>query len=129
MQTALRTSEMESETVNVGSVRSSVVRGLGLHKAGFVQGLKDAPVTPQTETLVGLLLEATADTEQPLFIEKLCQWQAALFPEQPLIGNAGVGELRGDKLLQVVYGRIDRPVVQFEVPPREGLEAAQSTIR
>ena len=122
VQTALRTSEIEGETLNVGSVRSSVVLRLGLHKAGFVQGLKDAPGTPQTEALVGLLLEATADTEQPLSIEKLCQWQAALFPEPPLLGNIRIGELRGDEPMQVVSGRIDRPVVHFEAPPRAGLE-------
>ena len=43
VQTALRTSEIEGESLNVGSVRSSVVRKLGLEKAGFVKGLKDAP--------------------------------------------------------------------------------------
>ncbi|MCB1727778.1 MAG: Fic family protein [Gammaproteobacteria bacterium] len=123
LQTALRTSEIEGEALNAGSVRSSVVRRLGLQKAGFVQGLKDAPGTPQTEALVGLLLEATADTGQPLSIEKLCHWQAALFPEPPLLGNIRIGELRGDEPMQVVSGRIDRPVVHFEAPPRDGLEA------
>jgi len=63
VQSALRTSEIEGETLNVGSVRSSVVRKLGLERAGFVEGLKDAPATPQTEALVGLLLEATADAD------------------------------------------------------------------
>ena len=122
VQSALRTSEIEGETLNVGSVRSSVVRKLGLERAGFVEGLKDAPATPQTEALVGLLLEATADTEQALSVELLCRWQSALLPEPPSLGNVRIGELRGDEPVKVVSGRIDRPVVHFEAPPRQGLE-------
>lgn len=114
VQSALRTSEIEGETLNVGSVRSSVVRKLGLERAGFVEGLKDAPATPQTEALVGLLLEATADTEHALSVELICRWQSALFPEPPLLGNVRIGELRGDEPMQVVSGRSDRPVVHFE---------------
>ena len=98
---------------------SLVLKGRG---SQFVEGLKDAPTTPQTEALVGLLLEATADTEQALSVELLCRWQSALFPEPPLLGNVRIGELRGDEPVQVVSGRIDRPVVHFEAPPRQGLE-------
>ena len=36
VQTALRTSEIEGEKLDAASVRSSVVRHLGLEKAGFV---------------------------------------------------------------------------------------------
>ena len=122
VQTALRTSEIEGEILNAGSVRSSVVRKLGLERAGFVAGFRDVPGTPQTEALVGLLLEATGDTEHALSVELLCQWQAALFPEPPLLGNVRIGELRGDEPMQVVSGRIDRPEVHFEAPPRKGLE-------
>ena len=122
VQTALRTSEIEGEILNAGSVRSSVVRKLGLERAGFVEGFRDVPGTPQTEALVGLLLEATGDTEHALSVELLCQWQAALFPEPPLLGNVRIGELRGDEPMQVVSGRIDRPEVHFEAPPRKGLE-------
>ena len=98
------------------------MRKLGLERAGFVEGLKDAPATPQTEALVGLLLEATADTEQALSVELLCRWQSALLPEPPSLGNVRIGELRGDEPVKVVSGRIDRPVVHFEAPPRQGLE-------
>lgn len=122
VQSALRTSEIEGEALNAGSVRSSVVRKLGLERAGFVQGLKDAPSTPQTEALVGLLLQATRDTQQALSTELLCRWQAALFPEPPLLENARIGELRGEEPMQVVSGRVDRPVIHFEAPPRDGLE-------
>lgn len=123
IQSVLRTSEIEGETLNAGSVRSSVVRKLGLERAGFVQGLKDAPGTPQTEALVSLLIEATQDRAPALSLKLLCQWQSALFPEPSLLGKVRIGALRGEEPMQVVSGRIDRPVVHFEAPPRQGLEA------
>jgi Fic family protein len=38
-----------------------------------------------------------------------------------------VGEWRGDEPMQVVSGRLDRPTVHFEAPPREGLERQLET--
>ena len=35
-----------------------------------------------------------------------------------------VGQLRGEEPMQVVSGRLDRPTVHFEAPPRQGLEQA-----
>lgn len=118
IQSAIRTSEIEGERLNVESVRSSVARRLGLLRAGMVD-----KATPQTTALVGLLLDATEHYDQPLTLERLCQWQAALFPAGPGITGINVGALRGDDPMQVVSGRIDRPVVHFEAPPRERLEA------
>ncbi|WP_323931311.1 Fic family protein, partial [Aeromonas caviae] len=33
-----------------------------------------------------------------------------------------VGQLRGDEPMQVVSGRVDRPTVHFEAPPRAALD-------
>jgi Fic family protein len=117
IQNAIRTSEIEGENLNVESVRSSVARQLGLPRAG----LRDSTV--QTDAIVGMLFEATHDLETPLTQGALCQWQAALFPEGPgLVTPIGVGELRGKAAMQVVSGRVDRPTVHFEAPPRDQLE-------
>ena len=117
MQNAIRTSEIEGEILNVESVRSSVARQLGLPRAG----LRDSTV--QTDAIVGMLLEATKNLETPLTQGALCQWQAALFPEGPgLVTPIGIGELRGKAAMQVVSGRVDRPTVHFEAPPRDQLE-------
>jgi len=117
IQNAIRTSEIEGENLNVESVRSSVARRLGLPRAG----LRDTTV--QTDAIVGMLLEATQDLETPLTQAQLCQWQAALFPDSPgLVSPVKVGELRGEVPMQVVSGRVDRPIVHFEAPPRERLE-------
>lgn len=117
IQNAIRTSEIEGEHLDVGSVRSSVARQLGLHQAGLANR-----ATPVSDALVALLLEATRQPDQPLSSEKLCHWQAMLFPEGagPLV-NIHIGDWRGDQPMQVVSGRIDRPKVHFEAPPRQRL--------
>lgn len=118
IQNAIRTSEIEGEHLDVGSVRSSVARHLGIKRAG----LKERP-TPQSDALVALLLEASRETERPLTREQLCHWQALLFPGgSGVLADIHIGDLRGEQPMQVVSGRLDRPQVHFEAPPRERLE-------
>jgi len=118
IQNAIRTSEIEGEHLDAGSVRSSVARQLGLELAGL-----SARTTPQSESLVALLLQATNDTGEALSQAQLCQWQSMLFPEPRPMSKIRVGSLRGEQPMQVVSGRLDRPRVHFEAPPRHGLEA------
>jgi Fic family protein len=122
IQNAIRTSEIEGEHLDVGSVRSSVARQLGLEQAGVVNR-----ATPVSESLVALLLEATRQPDALLSVEQLCHWQAMLFPEGagPLM-KINIGDLRGDQPMQVVSGRMDRPKVHFQAPPRERLESELS---
>lgn len=124
VQNALRTSEIEGEVLNVASVRSSVVRQLGLEQAGFAldNAQKKDTSTPETEALVHLLLEATKQHKQALTINTLCQWQGALFTTPPLYKEIKIGQLRSEALMQVVSGRMDKPTVHFEAPPRTILE-------
>ena len=117
IQNAIRTSEIEGEKLNVSSVRSSVARHLGIPQAG----LRDS--TPQTDALVGMLLNATRHLNTALTLDQLSSWQEALFPEGAgLVDPVNVGVLRGDTAMQVVSGRVDRPVVHFEAPPRAQLD-------
>jgi Fic family protein len=126
VQTALRTSEIEGEKLDAASVRSSVVRHLGLEQAGFVDKHAVFTGTSQTEALVQLLLDATSNLQQRLSVNTLCQWQEALFPDtqQLEILDTPVlkGQLRGKAPMQVISGRHDRPTVHFEAPPRQGLD-------
>ncbi|WP_172118169.1 Fic family protein [Halomonas hibernica] len=119
IQNAIRTSEIEGECLDVGSVRSSVARQLGLEQAGI-----SARTTPESEALVELLLQSTHQLDKPLSREQLCLWQSMLFVQgSGVLGNVRVGELRGDHPMQVVSGRLNRPTVHFEAPPRGQLEA------
>jgi|TARA_R110001606_G_scaffold327321_1_gene474218 Fic family protein len=70
------------------------------------------------------LLQSTHQFDEPLSREQLCLWQSMLFVQGPgVLGNVRVGELRGDHPMQVVSGRLDRPNVHFEAPPRGQLKA------
>ncbi len=56
-------------------------------------------------------------------MERLYQWHHWLFPaDEWTVQRLSVGMLRGSEPMQVVSGRIDRPTVHFEAPPRDGLE-------
>jgi len=116
IQDALQTSEIEGETLNVSSVRSSVARHLGLEQAGF------ATPTRQTESLIKMLTAATCNLAQPLTEKTLCDWQADLFPEPPLVDDILIGQLRGEAPMQVMSQNGRRKVVHFEAPPRSVLQ-------
>lgn len=119
LQNIVTSSAIEGETLNVGSVRSSLARRLGLDADD------NQRTSPRSEGLAELMLDATRHFDQPLSLERLLHWHRLLFPELEhdlLHRRIRVGALRGDEPMQVVSGRIDRPTVHFEAPPRNGLE-------
>jgi Fic family protein len=118
VEDGVTTSAIEGERLNPAAVRSSVARRLGLPTAGL------PPAPRAVEGLVQVLLDATQHHERPLTIERLCGWQAALFPT----GRSGlrkirIGVLRCSEPMRVVSGRIGRERVHFEAPPRTRLTA------
>lgn len=112
-------SAIEGEQLDVGSVRSSLARHLGM--------ADDAPrrPTPRSEGLADLMLDVTGQADAALDLPRLLQWHRWLFAAQETVLplRIRVGALRGEEPMQVVSGRLDRPTVHFEAPPREGLEA------
>jgi len=119
LQNIVTSSAIEGEQLNVGSVRSSLARRLGLD---LVDGDR---VSQRSEGLSQLMLDATRHFAEPLTLDRLLHWHGWLFPEQDgdLATRAiRVGALRGDEPMQVVSGRLDKPTVHFEAPPRPGLE-------
>ena len=116
LQNVITSSAIEGEQLNVGSVRSSLAKRLGM--------ASDERVTPRSEGLAELMLDATQQHQTPLTSERLMRWHSLLFPEPSslLANRIRVATLRGVEPMQVVSGRIDRPVVHFEAPPRDGLE-------
>jgi len=117
VQTALRSSEIEGEVLDARSVRSSVVNKLGLESAGAVNN-----GTAQTDALAELLITATTGLDQPVTLAMLCEWQAALFITPDPLQPINIGSLRGNEPMQVVSGRMDRPKLHFEAPPRDSLD-------
>ena len=118
----IATSAIEGEKFDPNSLRSSIARRLGLPTAGL------PPATRSVEGLVEVLLDATRNFDEPLRLQQLHSWQAALFPT----GRSGlreirVGELRGEEPMQIVSGPIGRERVHFEAPPRKRLDKEMKT--
>lgn len=120
LQNIVTSSAIEGENLNVGSVRSSLARRLGIPDAA-----EPAQPSARAEGVAELMLDATGDVSQPLDLPRLLHWQKLLFAGHdgllPL--RIRIGQLRGDDPMQVVSGRIDHPTVHFQAPPRDGLEA------
>lgn len=117
IQSAIKTSEIEGESLNVESVRSSVARQLGLEQAGLTQPAR------QEASLVQMLVAAVNELEEPLTSRMLCRWQSALFPDPPLLREITVGAVRKDTRgpMQVVSQQRGRTLVHFEAPPAKCL--------
>ena len=116
----IKTSEIEGERLDAGSVRSSIARRLGVDIGAL------APVDRPVEGVVEMVLDATARCDAALTRDRLFGWHAALFP----IGYSGltqihVGAFRDDASgpMQVVSGPMGRQRVHFEAPPADRLDA------
>lgn len=118
-QDVVRTSEIEGETLDVASVRSSLARRMGIDLGGLPAA--DRAV----EGIVEIILDATVHCAAPLTRERLFGWHAALFPT----GYSGlhrirIGAWREDAggPMQVVSGPAGRQRVHYEAPPAERLD-------
>ena len=110
----LKTSEIEGESLDVRSVRSSLARRLGVDVGGV------APVDRHVEGVVEMVLDATTNCHAQLTAERLFGWHAALFPTgYSGMVRIGVGQWRTDARgpMQVVSGPMHRPRVHFQAPP------------
>lgn len=118
----VHSSAIEGEKLNAFSVRSSLANKLGLTEE------KPFPTTQQTDGLAEIMLDAVNNLDTPLTLERILYWHTRLFPEghsllNPVEGGRLRGtQLRGNSPMQVVSGRIDKPVVHFEAPERERLD-------
>lgn len=109
---AIATSAIEGEALDPATVRSSIARRLGL----------DAPAagaSRSTEGLLDVMQDAAQRWNEPLTRERLCAWQAALFPTgQSGLRRIVTGAYRtGVEPMQIVSGPIGRQVVHFEAVP------------
>ena len=117
LQNIITSSAIEGEQLNAQSIRSSLAKRMGLH-------LNQAyPTSERAEGLAKIMLDAIGNLDTTLTQERLIQWHFWLFPQTEYsLYNIQVGTLRGDEPMQVVSGRIDKPTVHFEAPPRAQLE-------
>lgn len=113
----VHSSAIEGEKLNAFSVRSSLANKLGIKEE------QQYPTTEQTNGLAEMMVDAITKLEEPLTLERVFKWHLLLFPTgYTLFNPVQGGVLRGDTPMQVVSGRIDKPTVHFEAPPRHILE-------
>lgn len=106
---AVRTSAIEGENLQRSDVMSSIRNRLGLNPV-------PEPVDSRMADGAGELMVAVRNSfREPLTEETLFSWHEMLLAKTP---GLRVGTWReGSDPMQVVSGRIDRPVVHLEAPP------------
>ena len=114
----VNSSKIEGKLLNFQEVRSSVARKF------------DISSVPQTESsryvdgIVEMMMDARCNYEAELTLERLCGWQAALFPNSfNDLYRIKTGELRDDKLgpMQIVSSVYGSDKVYFQAPAAERL--------
>ncbi|MBB1378970.1 Fic family protein [Pseudoalteromonas sp. SR43-2] len=109
----IHSSAIEGEKLNAFSVRSSLAKKLNINEQPY-------PTTVQSDNLAEIMLDAINNTDSPLNLERVLNWHRLLFAgEQSLFTKIEGGQLRGDEPMQVVSGRLDKPVLHFTAPPKE----------
>ena len=120
----VKSSEIEGETLDASTVRSSIARRLGID----IGALK--PADRHVDGIVEVMLDATGKYSAPLTEDRLFGWHSALFPT----GRSGmtkisVGKWRNDANgpMQVVSGAYGREKVHYTAPPAPRLAQEMQT--
>ncbi|MEO6065320.1 MAG: Fic family protein [Lysobacterales bacterium] len=109
---AVATAAIEGEKIDMGSVRSSVMRRLGMH------GESGAPASRSVDGLLDVMEDATHAYPDVLSDDRLYRWQSALFPG----GASGIRRITVGKYritrepMQIVSGPVGREKVHYEAP-------------
>lgn len=111
------TAAIEGQQLSADSVRSSVMRRLGISSIG--------PVDRHVDGLVAVINDAATAFDSPLDEDRLCRWQSALFPGGTSgIQRIAVGRYRDhEDPMQIVSGQPGREVVHYEAPPSKTVPA------
>ena len=116
----LKTSEIEGERLDAGSVRSSIARRLGVDIGAL------APADRHVDGVVDMVLDATHWHSTRLTAARLFGWHAAMFPTgYSGLARIRVGQWRDDAQgpMQVVSGPVHRRRIHYEAPPAALLNA------
>ncbi len=113
-------SAIEGERLDTDEVRSSIARRLDIPL------LNDKHVGRDVEGIVEMMLDATQNFDQPLTMDRLFDWHAALFPT----GRSGMHHITVAAWrlveagpMQVVSGPIGHEKVHYEAPEASRLDA------
>lgn len=111
-QEAVSTAAIEGERLDLMTVRSSVARRL------VAAGHKGPNAPRHVDGLLDIMDDAVTRAREPLTRDRLCAWQAALFPT----GYSGMRRVQtgsyrdSDAPMQIVSGREGNETVHYEAP-------------
>ena len=109
-------SEIEGIRLNVDQVRSSIARRLG------IENVKYTAPSHYVDSVVGVMLEAVQNYDQPLSKEKLCAWQSAFFPVGYSEGSQiEVGQYRTNEE-HIISGMFGREKIHYIAPSPDRVE-------
>lgn len=116
---AVSSAAIEGEIFDLASVRSSVGRRLGINLEFM------AFVPRNVEGLLDVMESAAADWNSDLTGERLCRWQASLFPQDgSALRTIETGRYRThDDPMKIVSGPIGREKVHYTAPPSAAMRA------
>ena len=111
---AIDTSAIEGNILTRDSVRSSIVKKLG------IESQKRDSSTIHTDGLIDILLDAGTNYTKKFSLERLFGWHNALFPT----GYSGtnkidVAQFRGNEEMQIISGLYGNEKVHYIAPPRQ----------
>ena len=106
---AMKTSAIEGEMLDRRSVQSTLRRHLGLEPDSY-------PNKPREQGVAGMMVDVYSNFAEPLGHGTLFRWQEMLLSFDKR--SEAIGSYRQQEdAMQIVSGRLDRPVVHFEAPP------------
>lgn len=105
---AMKTSAIEGEALDRLSVQSSLRRHLGLSPDNY-------PNKPREQGVAEMMVDVYSTFAEPLTHETLFRWHEMLLSHDRRLDMIGAYRQHEDAM-QIVSGRIDRPVVHFEAP-------------
>jgi Fic family protein len=109
---AISTSQIEGESLNRESVRSSIKYYLGLEANGTIN--RDL----KADGIANLMVDVRQSIGRELTHQKLYQWQTMALPQISLLYNPTVGQYRsGIDEMRIVSGSIHDPKVHYIAPP------------
>ncbi|MCF1469522.1 Fic family protein [Agrobacterium vitis] len=112
---AIKTSEIEGEFLDRASVQSSLRRQFGLNT-------DNRPVRPQERGIAEMMADVYKNWSGPLQHEDLFQWHSMLMAGNRYIETIGAYRRHTDAM-QIVSGRLDKPIIHFEAPPSRQVAA------
>ena len=105
---AMKTSAIEGEILDRQSVQSSLRRQLGLSPDSY-------PTKPREQGVAEMMVAVYSTYAEPLTHETLFRWHSMLLSHDRQLESIGAYRQHEDAM-QIVSGRVGRPVVHFEAP-------------